>query len=421
MQICGGPLEAEEGEKMNIAAAQSGGPTCAINASLAGVFEAASKSREIDKIYGCINGIEGVINDNLVELSTIIKSNEDLELLKLTPSTVLGSCRYKLPENDEKIYSKIVQTFKKNKIGMFFYIGGNDSMDTVVKLSDYFRKNDIDIKVVGIPKTIDNDLVCTDHTPGFGSAAKYVAATMQEIIRDSSVYSAKSVTIVEIMGRDAGWLAASSCILKANDENAPHLIYLPETPFSIERFMEDVRRMLVEHKAVVIAVSEGLKLSGGEYAAEDFQSGANDGFGHKYLSGIGKCLENIVREQIGCKVRSIELNVMQRCASHIASKTDIDESEKIGEAAVAAALEGNTGKMMAFKRLSDRPYFTEIVPVDASEVANKEKQFPKEWINNQGNNVTAQALDYFLPLIQGEQNVVMKNGMPVHFKIPNWF
>lgn len=406
---------------MNIAAAQSGGPTCAINASLAGIFTLASKSPEIDRVYGAINGIEGIINDKLVDMRTIIKTNEDLELLKLTPSTVLGSCRYKMPESDDEVYEKITQTFKKNKIDMFFYIGGNDSMDTVLKLSGYFKRNNIDIKVIGVPKTIDNDLVLTDHTPGFGSAAKYVAATVQEIARDSSVYSVKTVTIVEIMGRDAGWLTASTCVLKANDENAPHLIYLPETPFSIERFVEDVRRMLGEHKAVVIAVSEGLKLSGGEYAAEDFQSGTNDSFGHKYLSGIGKCLENIIREEIGCKVRSIELNVMQRCASHIASKTDIDESVKIGEEAVRAALDGQTGKMMAFRRISDKPYFSDIVSVDVANTANKEKLFPKEWINNQGNNVNSQAIDYFLPLIQGEQSILMKNGMPVHLKLPNWF
>lgn len=408
---------------MNIAAAQSGGPTCAINASLAGVFSEASRNEQIDKIYGSINGIEGIINDRLVEMSSIIKSNKDLELLKLTPSTVLGSCRFKLPDADDnsEVYEKIISCFKRNNIDIFFYIGGNDSMDTVCKLSEYFKKNNINVKVIGIPKTIDNDLMCTDHTPGFGSAAKYVAATVQEIARDSSVYSVKSVTVVEIMGRDAGWLTASTCVLKANDENAPHLIYLPETPFSVERFLEDVKRMLVEHNAVVVAASEGLKLSDGEYAAEEFQSGHDDAFGHKYLSGIGKCLENIVRKEIGCKVRSIELNVMQRCASHMASKTDVDESVKIGEEAVKAAVKGETGKMMAFKRISDRPYFSEIVTVDAKEVANKERLFPKEWINNQGNNVTAFALDYFLPLIQGEVNVLMENGMPVHLKIPNWF
>lgn len=398
---------------MNIAAAQSGGPTCAINASLAGVFSEASRNEQIDKIYGSINGIEGIINDRLVEMSSIIKSNKDLELLKLTPSTVLGSCRFKLPDADDnsEVYEKIISCFKRNNIDIFFYIGGNDSMDTVCKLSEYFKKNNINVKVIGIPKTIDNDLMCTDHTPGFGSAAKYVAATVQEIARDSSVYSVKSVTVVEIMGRDAGWLTASTCVLKANDENAPHLIYLPETPFSVERFLEDVKRMLVEHNAVVVAVSEGLKLSDGEYAAEEFQSGHDDAFGHKYLSGIGKCLENIVRKEIGCKVRSIELNVMQRCASHMASKTDVDESVKIGEEAVKAAVKGETGKMMAFKRISDRPYFSEIVTVDAKEVANKERLFPKEWINNQGNNVTAFALDYFLPLIQGEVNVLMENGI----------
>lgn len=408
---------------MNIAAAQSGGPTCAINASLAGVFSEASRNEQIDKIYGSINGIEGIINDRLVEMSSIIKSNKDLELLKLTPSTVLGSCRFKLPDAKDNIevYEKIISCFKRNNIDVFFYIGGNDSMDTVCKLSEYFKQNNIGVKVIGIPKTIDNDLMCTDHTPGFGSAAKYVAATVQEIARDSSVYSVKSVTVVEIMGRDAGWLTASTCVLKANDENAPHLIYLPETPFSVERFLEDVKRMLVEHNAVVVAVSEGLKMSDGEYAAEEFQSGHDDAFGHKYLSGIGKCLENIVRKEIGCKVRSIELNVMQRCASHMASKTDVDESVKIGEEAVKAAVNGETGKMMAFKRISDRPYFSEIVSVDANEVANKERLFPKEWINNQGNNVTAFALDYFLPLIQGEVNVLMENGMPVHLKIPNWF
>ena len=408
---------------MNIAIAQSGGPTAAINSSLCGVFDEAEKYNEIDRIYGSLNGIEGILNDNLIDLKEVLITENDKQLLKRTPSTVLGSCRFKLKNSsdDDSDYKRITEVFKKYGITAFFYIGGNDSMDTVMKLDAYFRENHIDVKVVGVPKTIDNDLPLTDHTPGFGSAAKYVATSLQEIIRDSRVYSIPSVTIVEIMGRDAGWLAASACVLKANDENAPHLIYLPEAPFSIERFLEDVNRMLGEHKAVIIAVSEGLKLSGGEYAAEGFQSGANDSFGHKYLSGIGKCLENIVREEIGCKVRSIELNVMQRCASHIASKTDIDESVRIGEEAVKAAVEGMTGKMMAFKRISDRPYFSEIVPVDANEVANKEKLFPKEWINNQGNNVTSQALDYFLPLIQGELNILMKNGMPVHFKIPNWF
>lgn len=407
---------------MNIAVAQSGGPTCAINASLAGIYSMASRNGDIKKIYGSKNGIEGIINNELVDMDTIIKSNYDLELLKLTPSTALGSCRYKLPdfESDSEVYEKIIECFNRNDIKMFFYIGGNDSMDTVVKLFKYFSKNNIDIRVIGIPKTIDNDLMYTDHTPGFGSAAKYVATTVQEIVRDSSVYSAKSVTIVEIMGRDAGWLAASTCLLRANGETAPHLIYLPESPFSAEQFINDIKETFKKHKAVVAAVSEGVRLSDGGYAGEEFQSGANDAFGHKYLSGIGKYLEQLVSRELKCKVRSIEMNVMQRCASHIASKTDIDESELIGEAAVKAALNGESGKMMMFRRVSDKPYFVNIETVDAELVANHEKRFPEKWINDKGNDVLPEAVDYFLPLIQGELNTVMKNGMPVHFKIPEW-
>ena len=239
-------------------------------------------------------------------------------------------------------------------------------------------------------------------------------------MRDSSVYSAKSVTIVEIMGRDAGWLAASTCLLRANGETAPHLIYLPELPFSAEQFINDIKETFKKHKAVVAAVSEGVRLSDGGYAGEEFQSGANDAFGHKYLSGIGKYLEQLVSRELKCKVRSIEMNVMQRCASHIASKTDIDESELIGEAAVKAALNGESGKMMMFRRVSDKPYFVNIETVDAELVANHEKRFPEKWINDKGNDVLPEAVDYFLPLVQGELNTVMKNGMPVHFKIPEW-
>lgn len=404
---------------MNIAAAQSGGPTCAINASLAGIFAEAILSEEVDKIYGALNGIEGIINGNLIDMNDVIKSTDDLELLKITPSSVLGSCRYKLPsaEDGKQVYEKIISCFRENDIGIFFYIGGNDSMDTVQKLSEYFKKNNIDIKVIGIPKTIDNDLNCTDHTPGFGSAAKYLAVTLQEITRDSSVYNVPSVTIVEIMGRDAGWLTASSCVLHANGESSPHLIYLPECTFSKEKFLNDIREQLSKHNTVIAAVSEGMKADHGGYAAEDFQQGEDDPFGHKYLSGIGKYLETLVRDEIGCKVRSIELNVMQRCASHIASRTDIDESFRIGCEGLKAALKGKTGKMMAFKRVSKKPYFCSVISIDVSDVANKERKLPKEWINEQWNNVTDEACDYFLPLIQGEVNVPMKNGMPIHLKI----
>ncbi len=398
---------------MNIAVAQSGGPTCAINASLVGVFREALKEPKIDAIFGSVNGIEGMIENHLIDLKAFINTNDDMELLRQTPSTVLGSCRYKLPDykEDEETYKKIVKTMKQRRIGAFFYIGGNDSMDTVDKLSAYFAEKKIDIKVIGIPKTIDNDLCVTDHTPGFGSAAKYVAATMHEIVRDSSVYSIPSVTIVEVMGRHAGWLTASSAVLHALGESAPHLVYVPEAEFSLDKFMNDVRNQMAKHKAVIVAVSEGMEVPDG------VQSGVVDNFGHKYLSGIGKYLEEQVREQIGCKVRSIELNVMQRCSSHLCSRTDIDESEAVGAAGVRYALAGNTGKMMAFRRVKDMPYTVVIEAADASLIANKEKFLPREYINSAGNNITDAAMRYFLPLIQGELNIRMNMGIPMHFTL----
>jgi len=402
---------------MNIAVAQSGGPTCAINASLAGVFNSGQKNDTIKKIYGSLNGIEGIIEDRLVDLSECLKSNNEIELLIRTPSAALGSCRRKLPEyeSDPSIYKTITDCFKKHEIEMFFYIGGNDSMDTVAKLSRYFIENSINIKVIGIPKTIDNDLCGTDHCPGFGSAAKYVAATVQEITRDSNVYSLPSVTIVETMGRHAGWLTAAAGCMRMNGEVAPHLIYLPEHVFSTEKFLSDVTDMMKKHKAVIAVVSEGVKNSDGRFAAEDVQSSKTDAFGHSYLSGIGKYLENLVSEKIGCKVRSIELNVMQRCSSHFASLTDIEASQKIGEAAVEAALSGESGCMMAFRRISTAPYKYDIISVPASMAANSEKFFPSSWISDSGNDITSEAIEYLMPLIQGELMPIMKNGMPQHF------
>lgn len=403
---------------MNIAVAQSGGPTCAINASLLGVYKQALKQSEIEHIFGSINGIEGIINDNLVELNSVIRTDYDMELLKQTPSTCLGSCRYKLPtfEDNKEIYDKIIACFERRGIGAFFYIGGNDSMDTVAKLSKYIKDLKKKISIIGIPKTIDNDLEYTDHTPGFGSAAKYVATSIQEIIRDSSVYSIDSVTIIEVMGRHAGWLTASSCVLRANGESAPHLIYLPESKISISKFLDDVRKVRQVHKAVIVAVSEGVKLK--KMNSEiDYGKGIVDSFGHEALSGIGKVLENEVSREIKCKVRSIELNVMQRCSSHIASKTDIDEAEYIASKAVICAVNGDNGKMMAFRRLSNIPYTVVVDTVDASLVANKERFFPKEWINEDCNNVKDEAVNYFLPLIRGEQILKMKNGLPIHLKV----
>ena len=398
---------------MNIAVAQSGGPTCAINASLVGVFRESLKEPTIDAIFGSINGVEGIIHDHLIDLKTMILTNEDMELLRQTPSTVLGSCRYKLPDwqEDDAVYQQIVHCLKRRQIGAFFYIGGNDSMDTVQKLSSYFREKKLNIKVIGIPKTIDNDLCITDHTPGFGSAAKYVATTMQEIVRDSSVYSMPSITIVEIMGRHAGWLTASSAVLHAYGDPAPHLVYVPESHFSEKKFLWDVEQEMAKHKAVIVAVSEGVAVP------EGVQSGAVDNFGHKYLSGIGKYLEQLVREKIGCKVRSIELNVMQRCSSHLCSKTDIDESEQIGAAGVQCALNGETGRVMVFRRIHDMPYTVVMEPADASQIANREKFLPREFLTPAGNNISDKAMPYFLPLIQGELNLQMHGGIPKHFTI----
>jgi 6-phosphofructokinase 1 len=404
----------------NIAAAQSGGPTSAINASLEGIFSQAEKHPEVDNIYGSINGIEGVLHNNFVDLRKILTCQHDKELLRKTPSTALGSCRYKLKdyEEDDSAYKTILKSFEDNNIKAFFYIGGNDSMDTVMKLNNYFRRTGSDIKVIGVPKTIDNDVMITDHTPGFGSAAKYVATSMQEIIRDSRVYSIPSVTIVEIMGRDAGWLTASTCVLRANLEPAPHMIYLPEVEFSIEKFLDDIREAQKKYKAVIIAVSEGISFSDEKYSMSGFSSELTDAFGHKYLSGVGKYLEKIVGAKIGCKVRSIELNVMQRCSAHIASLTDINESSMAGAAAVEAALtNGESGKMMTFNRISSHPYKIEITSHDIADIANQVKYFPVEWITAEHNNVTNDALDYFLPLIQGEVETEYLNGIPVHFRL----
>lgn len=400
---------------MNVAIAQSGGPTCAINASLVGAFTAAASHPEVDRIFGAENGIEGIMEDRLVDLTERLSRPAELMLLRRTPSTALGSCRCRLPDlnEDDAPYRAILECFQKHSIQMFFYIGGNDSMDTAAKLSAYLARQGSSIQVLGIPKTIDNDLCETDHTPGFGSAAKYVAATLSEIACDSVVYSIPSVTIAEIMGRDSGWLAASSCVLRTTGCGVPHLIYLPEMPFSEERFLDDLRRKLTEEKHVVVALSEGIPLP----AASACQSGVSDAFGHSYLAGIGKYLEGVVRRELGCKTRSIELNVMQRCASHISSLTDLQEAEQVAAAAVEAAFRGETGRMMCIKRLSSTPYAVTFESVPASLTANRTRYFPKEWITPDGCDVTEDALNYFLPLIQGEYPPILQNGMPLHWTL----
>ena len=400
--------------KKNVIVGQSGGPTAVINASLAGVYKTA-KDMGADTIYGMRYGIQGLLEKKIVDLGEKIRNDMDVELLKRTPASFLGSCRYKLPESseDKAIYEKIFAILEELEITAFFYIGGNDSMDTVMKLDVYLKREQIDICVVGVPKTIDNDLMETDHTPGFGSAAKYVAISLQEIIRDSRVYSIPSVTIVEIMGRDAGWLAASSCVLRANGEPAPHLIYLPESTFTLEQYIQDVKNAMTRNKAVIIAVSEGVTFPDGGSEEQ-----AKDAFGHTQNAGIGKKLEEYTAKHFQCKVRSIELNVMQRCSSHAASLTDLEESERIGGAAAEFGIEYHqSGIMAAFKRISNNPYRVEIIPCPVQDVANKEKKFPVEWISPEGNNVTVDALNYFLPLIKGEPVLKYKNGIPMHFRI----
>jgi len=405
--------------KGNAIVGQSGGPTAAINATLAGVIRGALESEAIETIYGAFNGVEGMLEGRICNLNEIFVNEHDIKTLEHTPAAALGSCRVKLKKrsDDKSQYEKLFAFFTEMNIRYFFYIGGNDSMDTVSKVSAYAKECGYDIRVIGVPKTIDNDLTGTDHTPGYGSAAKYIAASIQEIIRDCSVYTVKAVTIVEIMGRDAGWLTAAAALSNLNGGEGPDYIYLPEKVFDYDKFFEDVKNALDRHPDVVIAVSEGVRCADGKYVGEGAQSGAVDVFGHKYLSGTGKSLEMAVKEKLGCKVRSVELNVLQRCASHIASETDLSESVSIGRAAVRAAEQGLSGKMMIYKRVSDNPYECKISYEDIEKIANYVKTVPDEFINAEGNNITDACVEYIKPLIMGEADIEYKNGLPVHFII----
>ncbi|WP_312070446.1 6-phosphofructokinase [Anaerotignum propionicum] len=404
----------------NLLVAQSGGPSAAINATLCGVVEKGLADKNIDKVYGAQNGIIGILAERMVELNALLSNPQSLQLLCQTPSSALGSCRMKLSHWEESTFEfeKIISIFRKYNIGYFIYIGGNDSMDTVHKLSEYCRLRKInDICIMGAPKTIDNDLMETDHCPGFGSAAKYIATTFSEIACDCNVYALPAVTIVEVMGRDAGWLTASSVLGRINGDSAPDLIYLCEKPFSVDGFLRDVREKLGEKHAVVIAVSEGIKNEVGEYITDCLQDRTTDAFGHKILAGAAKYLEEIVRQEIGCKVRSVELNLMQRCASHVASAADIYESRLLGMAAADYAMAGGSGKMAAIKRMSTKPYQFEIEFVEIEKIANQVKTVPLKWIHEQGNDVTQEMIDYLLPLIQGELPCTYENGVPVHFRL----
>lgn len=400
--------------KKNVIVGQSGGPTAVINASLYGVvYEALMQKEQIGTVYGMINGIEGFLADTIMDMNSVEQSGE-LELIKTTPGSFLGSCRYKLPEDlKDDVYPLLFKKFEEYSIGYFFYIGGNDSMDTVSKLSRYAAISGSEICFIGIPKTIDNDLVLTDHTPGFGSAAKYVASTVREIAIDASVYdNKKSVTIVEIMGRHAGWLTAASVLARKFENDNPVLIYLPESAFNTDTFIEDVKKALEHTSNLVVCVSEGINDGNGTFICELASDVDVDTFGHKMLTGSGKYLENLVKEKLGVKVRSIELNVNQRCSSSMISATDQEEAIQAGISGVHFALDGITGKMIAFHRTEGADYSINYVPEDVNLICNQEKTVPPEWITGNGSDIGQAFIDYALPLIQGIVNVPEENGLP---------
>ncbi len=396
--------------KKNCIVAQSGGPTVAINASLAGVIDGVINSQTYDKIYGSIHGIQGVLKNEFLDLSD--SSEGFIRSLSQSPAMYLGSCRFKLPNMDEgeATYHQIFKTFEDMNIGAFFYIGGNDSMDTVDKLSKYAKIIGSDILIAGIPKTIDNDLEVTDHTPGFGSAAKYIATSMREMAYDTYIYDIESVLIVEIMGRDAGWLTAASALARTKFSQAPHLIYLPETNFDEKQFIEDVKALIPVKKNVIVAVSEGIHDKDGNYVSAT--SAVADKFGHAQLSGTGKYLENLVSREIGVKVRSVEINVLQRSAAHMASKTDLDEAFLLGKKAVEFTEEGHSEFMTIIKRTCDSPYSYTISHSPVIDIANKAKSVPREWINAEGNDVNEEMITYLKPLVTGEITLTYADGIP---------
>ena len=405
----------------NIIVGQSGGPTSVINSSLAGVFKTA-KELGATKIYGMRNGIEGLLQERYIDMSEYLKGDMEVEILKRTPSAFLGSCRFKLPtvEKSPETYDAIIKVLRKLDIQHFFYIGGNDSMDTIKQLSAYAKeKNITDITFMGVPKTIDNDLAVTDHTPGYGSAAKYIGTTLKEIVRDAMVQPINLVTIVEIMGRNAGWLTAAAALAKGEDCEGVDLIYLPELAFDIDKFLTKIEQISKTKKQIVVAVSEGIKDASGTYICEAAAQGELmvDSFGHKALSGTATALSRLVADKFGCKTRPIEFSTIQRCASHIGSLTDVSEAFLIGGEAVKAAFNGETGKVGVYNRISNKPYLMNTSIYDVNAIANVEKTVPKEWIINDGTYLSQEALDYMLPLIQGEVWPYMVNGLPKHIKL----
>jgi len=395
---------------------QSGGPTAVINASAYGVIKTALEADEITKVYGAAHGIKGVLDDKLYIMDE--EDPEELAYLLHTPSSELGSCRYKIadPEVDDTDYKRILEIFKKYNVRYFFYNGGNDSMDTCNKISRYMESVGYECRVMGVPKTIDNDLFGTDHCPGFASAAKYIATSCMEISKDARVYDNGMITIVEIMGRHAGWLAASAALATAYG-SGPDLIYLPEVDFDMDKFLTDVKAVYEREGKVLVAVSEGIHYTDGRFVSEA-KTSATDGFGHAQLGGLAAMLAEIVKEHTGAKVRGIELSLLQRCGSHLASLTDINEAFGAGKVAVEKAVEGITGKMVAFEReMIDGKYNCKYVLLPLSSVANFEKKVPMEWINEDQNGLTDEFIEYVLPLIQGEPVLPKENSLPRYARL----
>lgn len=397
----------------NLLVGQSGGPTAVINGSLYGVVSEGLANPAIGKVIGMVNGIEGFLAGRTMEMAPLAENGE-LERIRTTPGSFLGSCRYKLPEDlSDPVYPELFKKFEEFEIGYFFYIGGNDSMDTVSKLSRYAASVGNKIRIIGVPKTIDNDLVETDHTPGFGSAAKYVASTVREIAIDASVYDNKqSVTIVEIMGRHAGWLTAASVLARKFEGDNPVLIYLPEVAFDTDAFIEKVKEKLQTTSNLVVCISEGINDGNGTFVCELASDVGVDNFGHKMLTGSGKYLENLVKEKLGVKVRSVELNVCQRCSSSCLSATDLNEAVESGRFAVKAAIDGETGKMITFIRKNSEPYELEFGTADVNIICNMEKPVPQEWITENGSDIGGEFIAYARPLVQGNVEVPMKDGLP---------
>ena len=395
---------------------QSGGPTSVINASAYGVIRAALDAEEITTVYGAAHGIQGVLNDQLYIMDE--EDPEELRFLLHTPSSELGSCRYKIadPEVDDTDYKRILEIFKKYNVRYFFYNGGNDSMDTCNKISRYMASVNYECRVMGVPKTIDNDLFGTDHCPGFASAAKYIATSCMEINKDARVYDNKMIVIVEIMGRHAGWLAASAALATAYG-SGPDLVYLPECDFDMDRFLADVDALYEKNGKVFVAVSEGIHYADGSFVSEA-KTSATDGFGHAQLGGLAAMLAEVVKNHTGAKVRGIELSLLQRCAAHLASAVDVEEACNAGRIAVEKAIEGETGHMVAFQRhLSDGKYSCEYTLLPLSSVANYEKKVPLEWINAEHNGLTDDFIAYVLPLIQGEVDIPKEDSLPRYARL----